>query len=241
MDYQAFGDEALLLEFGNQIDPEINRKVVALYQLLMAVDIEGVHFLTPAYTSLLIHFDNGFWNAEDLWERINLLQDRQEYKWSETTSRLIDIPVCYEDPFAMDMDSVMQKTGLSRKEVVHIHTATPYQVYMLGFLPGFAYMGVSPEALDCARRETPRLEVPAQSVGLAGKQTGIYPVNAPGGWQIIGRTPFSIFEPMQAEPMRLRPGDQINFRAIKAKQYEIIEEKVRNQSYKWHIREYRST
>ena len=102
-------------------------------------------------------------------------------------------------------------------------------------------MGVSPPSLACARKKKPRLKVPAQSVGLAGKQSGIYPVEAPGGWQIIGKTPLSIFDPLLTEPMRLRPGDQISFQAITPAEYDFIAEQVRNQTYKWQVREYRSS
>ena len=128
--------------------------------------------------------------------------------------------------FAPDLDDVARFSNLSRAEIIKLHTAKTYRVFMLGFIAGFAYMGTLPDQLNSTRKASPRLKVPAGSVGLAGLQTGIYPTEAPGGWQIIGRTPLDIFDPQRDQPTLLLPGDQVSFRPIVQDEFQIIRLKI---------------
>ncbi|MDB5197332.1 MAG: hypothetical protein JWP88_1703, partial [Flaviaesturariibacter sp.] len=128
--------------------------------------------------------------------------------------RQLRIPVCYDQAFAPDLKTVAAQAGLSVEEVIHIHTHTSFRVYMIGFLPGFAYMGEVPDAIAVARRSEPRTKVSAGSVGIAGKQTGIYPFDSPGGWQLIGKTPASLFRKKEASPTLFQPGDEVLFYPI---------------------------
>lgn len=222
MHFQPYGDRALLINFEQKIDPEINAAVIDLERAVTAGHIPGITFCIPAYCSLTVGYDPGVLSFEELCQKIrdlNIEGQKKELK----PPRSLHIPVCYEEPYALDFAEVCQQTGLSREEVIDLHTRTHFRVYMLGFLPGFAYMGRLPEALFCPRKTTPRLRVPAQSVGLAGFQTGIYPSEAPGGWQIIGRTPLKVFDGAQEDPFLFRPGDEVVFEAISAAEFERIE------------------
>jgi KipI family sensor histidine kinase inhibitor len=169
--------------------------------------------LTIGYNPSVIRF-------EALCNKIKALKIQ---KTKTPDSRKLNIPVCYEEDFAIDLKEVKSQTGLSTSEIINIHTSTLFQVYMMGFLPGFPYLGKVPEALFCKRKDNPRLKVPARSVGLAGYQTGIYPSQAPGGWQIIGQTPLDIFDASKAHPFLFRAGDQVQFQEISGFDFENIE------------------
>jgi KipI family sensor histidine kinase inhibitor len=143
---------------------------------------------------------------------------------SEITSgsKTITIPVCYDTSFGLDLKEVSGQTGLSAEEIIKIHTASLYRVFMLGFTPGFPYLGETDARISCSRKETPRQIVPEGSVGLAGRQTGIYPVASPGGWQIIGRTPLKIFNPGSENIFMIWPGDRVLFKSIDLKEFETL-------------------
>jgi inhibitor of KinA len=143
--------------------------------------------------------------------------------------RLINIPICYEQPYALDLEEISNLTGLNKKEIVDLHTGSLYQVFMLGFLPGFPYLGVLPQQLHLSRKKTPRLNIPERAVGIAGLQTGIYPTQSPGGWNILGSTPVPVFESSGKDPFLLRVGDQVKFEAIGTDEYLQMREKYQNE------------
>jgi len=215
-----FGDNALLINFEQKIDPEINSEVVQLYKSILAAQWPEVTFCSPAYCSVTVGYDFALTDFESLGQKIKALRVKSV---TVNKTKAIEIPVCYEGACAPDMEVVELQSGLSSKEIIALHTTPTYQVYMIGFLPGFAYMGTLPEKLQCNRKETPRLRVPARSVGLAGSQTGIYPSEAPGGWQIIGRTPWEIFNPEVKIPCRFQPGDLVTFHAISESEFLTLE------------------
>lgn len=219
MKIQPFGDRALLVSFEKKIDPEVNQRVINLYHTLKAS--ESFTFLTPAYCSLTVGIDRTKYTINEATELIRELASHPPTNQMAYT-RDFTIPVCYEGAFAPDMDEVSQITGLSSEEIIKLHTEAQYRVYMLGFVAGFAYLGTLIESLTCPRKKTPRKSVPKGAVGLAGHQTGIYPVSAPGGWQIIGQTPILMFDTTREEPNLLFPGDKVKFRAVSEDEFKLI-------------------
>lgn len=218
--FHSYGDRALLLQWDQHIAPEINGEVIRLSRKIEQAGLPGVRFLIPAYCSLTIGFDPELTSLKDLSGHIkSLAEDKSEANEENIQHRKLIIPVCYEGACAPDLDWVSQKSGLSSKQIIQLHTGTTFRVFLLGFLPGFPYLGTLPKVLDMPRKKTPRLRVPAGSVGLAGLQTGIYPQESPGGWQIIGRTPRKIFDPQRSPPFLLQPGDQVQFRAITLQEF----------------------
>ncbi len=211
--YRIMGDRALLVELGDGISPLVNKKVRELFLCLKNNRVEGVVETMPGYRSLLIVYDPLKITLSALKERLNKLHttiDRSEIP----KPRTLEIPVVYGGECGPDLNWVAEYHKLSPEEVVRFHTGTTYQVYMIGFTPGFAYMGQLPEAIATPRRETPRTAVPRGSVGIAQSQTGVYPVESPGGWQIIGRTPLRLFDPEKWPPTPLEMGDLVKFLSI---------------------------
>ena len=213
---EPLGDRALLLVLGDTIDAAVNDGVHGLAERLRASALPGVHDLVPAYATLAVHYDPLAWAQAGQAPHLDLAGEIQRL-WREAppterpSPRPVEIPVAYGGAWGPDLQAVAEHCGLSAEEVVARHAAVEYRVFMLGFAPGFPYLGGLDPALATPRRSTPRLRVPAGSVGIAGAQTGIYPMATPGGWQIIGRTPLSLFDPAAAEPCLLRPGDRLRF------------------------------
>ncbi|MFN3850793.1 MAG: 5-oxoprolinase subunit PxpB [Spirosomataceae bacterium] len=210
LDYEIFaiGDSAVTIHFGNVIDESINDIVHALSNQIDAVGFEGFIECVPAYSSLSIFYKpqrNFGFDELKKWVKSQLeaidIQQNKEY-------RIVEIPVVYDGE---DLDFVAQYCDLTTDEVVEIHTSALYRVFMMGFLPGFAYMGGMNERIATPRKNTPRLKVPAGSVGIAGKQTGIYPLESPGGWQLIGRTNLKLFNSSKNPSTLLKAGDRVKF------------------------------
>jgi len=224
------GDSALVVEFGNEITPEINARIRSFTQVLEEQALPGIVELVPTYRSVLVHYDP-----------LQLAPGELEAKIRELTGSLTDIelaapvvtmvPVCYGGEFGPDLDHVCQHTGLSKEEVVRLHAGTDYLIYMLGFTPGFSYLGGMDERLATPRLKTPRTVIPAGSVGIAGKQTGIYPIDSPGGWQLIGRTPLKLYDPYREPPVLLKAGNYVRFVPISEAEYEEIAARVAAGTY----------
>lgn len=215
------GDSGILIRFGNTITEEINKKVHDLQLNLETMKTEGIIEMVPAYTDLLILYNplkNSFKSmSQSIEEAI------EKPKSSKTQQqRLIKIPTCYEGEYGADLDEVSKNTGLSKDEIVKIHSSSKYLVYMLGFTPGFSYLGGMDERIACPRKKIPRQDIPAGSVGIADKQTGIYPIESPGGWQLIGRTPLNLFDPSREEIFLCKAGDQLQFVPISKNEFESI-------------------
>ncbi|MDR2144189.1 MAG: 5-oxoprolinase subunit PxpB [Treponema sp.] len=215
------GDSAVWVEFGNEISLSLNDRVHSLAKSLKEKPLRGVVDLVPAYASLLVCYDPMLIPGKKL---SSALASRAKKKTGTGPGqgRVVGIPVCYGGDFAPDMDAVRAHTGFSRDEVIARHTAPLYRIYMLGFLPGFPYLGGLDPALETPRLETPRTKIPAGSVGIGGAQTGIYPLESPGGWRIIGRTPLKPYDPERAEPFLYRAGDSIRFYPVSRDQYDRI-------------------
>jgi inhibitor of KinA len=219
------GDAALTVEFSNTIDKENNNKAIQLFHQLREAKIPYIKSLVPGYSSLTVHYDVvALYNEqqtafETMAVMIENFTEERKPSYSNVEEKLINIPVCYEKKFAPDLFEVASLKNLSPEEVISIHSSREYRVYMLGFVPGFAYMGEVDEAIAVPRRDQPRLQVDAGSVGITGKQTGIYPFNTPGGWQIIGRTPLKLFNKEEEQPVLLQPGNRIKFHSITADEF----------------------
>lgn len=214
------GDSAILIDFGNKIDESINRKVIARTKQLKD-RLSDAREIVPAYSSLCIYFDNTllkkklpkdklvFDHLKEKIEQLLLLPLQAE----EKEERIITIPVCYESEFATDIEEVALKNNITTDEVITLHLSKIYRVYMLGFLPGFSYLGEVDERIAIPRKMQP-VPVAAGAVGIAGKQTGIYPSASPGGWQIIGRTPIKLFDSNTDDLTLLKAGDNVQFFSI---------------------------
>ena len=204
------GDSALVIEFGDEISEAVNRKVHALAYVLEKNSLPGIGEAVPTYRSLLIHYDPLRLPCDAAKALVtDLLQKWEEIPLPQPT--VVEVPVVYGGEFGPDIEFVAKHNSLSVEEVIRLHCGTTYTVYMLGFSPGFTYLGGLPEVLATPRLPTPRTLVPAGAVGIAGAQTGIYPIATPGGWQLIGRTPLKLFDPTREPPVPLKPGDRLRF------------------------------
>lgn len=220
--FLLMGDRGLLLEFGDEISPEVNEKVRKMALALQAEAIEGIVEIVPTYRSVLVLYNPLVIATEDLKRNLKQLETGLR-DISFPDPKLTKIPVLYGGTFGPDLGKVAEYLQLTPEEVIRLHCSKPYFIYMIGFMPGFPYMGELPDALIMPRLKTPRLSVPAGSVAIAQKQTGIYPVESPGGWQILGRTPVKLFDPEKDPPALLRMGDLVHF-------YPIGEEEFREWS-----------
>jgi KipI family sensor histidine kinase inhibitor len=218
VEIRHLGDRGLLVELGTGIDPAVNRRVQRLHQIIARENLHGVVETVPAYCSLLVVYDPLRAAPGALAQQIKGLCDFDDADGSEATRRMIEIPVVYGGEAGPDLEDVAAYHDLTGEDIIHLHSSTVYRVYMIGFTPGFPYMGELPQALDTPRRDTPRTHIPKGSVAIAQRQTGIYPVVSPGGWQIIGRTPLELFDPLQDKPSLLGMGDEVRFVPISAEE-----------------------
>ena len=232
MEITPLGDSALIVRVRERFDDapeETLNEVLRVFHRLESAAIPGVIELAPAYTTVAVFFDptqviqntnesGGVF--ESLKQKIHeaLSQDKHP-KRKQAAARLIDIPVCYDPEFAFDLDHVAQHAQISAKEVADLHCRAEYRVNCIGFTPGFPFLSGLSERLATPRRSTPRKEISAGSVGIGGKQTGVYPLKSPGGWNIIGRTPLPLFDPQKNPPALLRAGDRVRFRAITREEF----------------------
>ena len=204
------GDQSLVIELGDAISPEINNRVHNLLHALVREGVPGVIDLVPSYRSLLVQFDPVEVSPSEMRERIEIVAQDIDERTVEQ-SRVVEIPVLYGGDYGPDIDFVAEHTGLDVEEVIALHSGVDYLVYMIGFSPGFPYLGGLPDKLVTPRLDTPRVEIPAGSVGIAEAQTGVYTVASPGGWRLIGRTPVGFFDPSEESPSLLRAGDCVRF------------------------------
>lgn len=211
--YFPAGDSALVVEAGNEISPKLNQKIRGLVLALEEYALPGIRELVPTYRSLMILYDPAIILFTELIEHIKHLEVHvQTVELPEP--RIVEIPVVYGGDFGQDIDYVADYHDLNTEEVVALHSGRDYLVYMLGFTPGFCYLGGMAEELKTPRLETPRTLIPAGSVGIAGQQTGVYPIDSPGGWRIIGRTPLRLFDPQRTPPVLIQAGDYVRFTPI---------------------------
>jgi inhibitor of KinA len=207
------GDAALVVDFEPRLDPDINARAVTLARAAQEARRVGVTDVVVGYHSVTVYFDPLAEEAEALDAWLRTLAARPPER-REAISRSVAVPVMYGGEWGPDLDAVAAFARCDETEVVRRHAAQTYRVYMLGFVPGFAYMAAVDSRIAAPRRATPRLAVPAGSVGIAGQQTGVYPMQTPGGWNLIGRTPLAAFDPDRPEPCAFRLGDRIRFEPL---------------------------
>jgi inhibitor of KinA len=232
------GDSAVVVQLGDAIDLATHRRVRQLSDYLERHPFTGMIEYVPAYTTVTIYFEG--------WTLLNVYSDEaagddmfaiavalvnkimlQLENAAVEQARIVDIPVCYGGDLGPDLEAVAAHHGLSKEEVIDIHTSADYLVYMLGFAPGFAYLGGLSERIATPRHQKPRLSIPAGTVGIAGDQTGVYPIATPGGWQLIGKTPIPLFLPQQNPPTLLKAGDIVRFNRISRAEFDQWEETQR--------------
>ena len=227
--FLASGDTALVVEFGDRIDRRLSAAVTGLAERIRVADLGGVTETVPTFRSLLVHYDPLVTSAERLTGQISGLIEGQAA--AQSSGRLWRIPACHDPAFAPDLAEVAAKADLTPDEAIALHQAERYHVYMVGFVPGFPYLGDLPEALQLPRRENPRVKVPAGSVAIAASMTAVYTADSPGGWHLIGRTPVPLFDLRAEPPALLRPGDAVFFEPILKAEFERIARAVENDDY----------
>lgn len=219
----ASGDSLVLVELDPRIAPEVNARAVALAAALRAARLAGVRDVVPSYASVGVHVDPLSLDVGALERAVAEAWDLGPIAAAET-GPIVEIPVCYGGEYGPDLAEVAAFAGCGADEVVRWHSETVYRVYMLGFLPGFAYLGAVDETIAMPRRPTPRPMVPAGSVGIAGRQTGVYPTESPGGWHLVGRTPWRMFDATRSRPSLLDAGDRVRFVPVAAGQWTLFED-----------------
>lgn len=217
----SLGDSAITVEFADKIDSLINALVVTFAKAIVDQGWSGIFDVVPTYRSVTIHFDPLRLDSADLVNRLKALP-RPKPGRDEQQGTLHEIPVLYGGEWGPDLEEVAAFAGLRTAEAIALHASMRYRVYMLGFSPGFPYLGLVPEQLAMPRRSTPRTTVLAGSVGIADRQTGIYPTAAPGGWRLIGRTPIAIYRKTDADPFLLKPGNLVRFRPIDRNEFDRL-------------------
>ncbi|MGB1748221.1 MAG: 5-oxoprolinase subunit PxpB [Dehalococcoidia bacterium] len=206
------GDSAVLVEFGEVIDPDVNSRVYALFDSVEKSLGDKVIEMIPTYRSLLVVYNPIEITIGEMSDQVGgLLDGIQGESDSSVTREIIELPVVYGGEDGPDLYHVAEHAGISPQEVIDIHSGTGYLVYMIGFAPGFPYLGGLDERIACPRLTTPRVKVPAGSVGIAESQTGVYPNASPGGWQLIGRTAVPLFDVQRENPSLIKPGAEVRF------------------------------
>ena len=227
---EPMGDRCLIVEFGQRVDEEINRTARSVADYLMAHPIEGVVDVVPAFTSVAVHYrPEALPDSSAREPPHRRLRGRIEAILAQGVARprdvprLVEVPVCYGDAFGPDLAEVAAACGLSPEQVIELHGASPHVVYMLGFAPGFPYLGGLDPRLAMPRRATPRTRIPAGTVAIAREQTAIYSLETPGGWNLIGRTPLKLFTPQASPPCLLQLGDSVRFVPISLERFRALE------------------
>ena len=230
--YLVAGDSAVCVEFGNEISPEINKKIRAFKIAVEKSDIPGIVETVPTYRSLLVHYHPeviGFKALTDQFDK--LMGSLSSIPIPPPT--VIEIPVLYGGEMGPDIENVAEHNHKTVEEVIKIHTSEEYLIYMIGFIAGFPYLGGMSKEIATPRLKSPRVKIEGGSVGIAGEQTGIYPVASPGGWQLIGRTPLKLYDADREKPVLLEAGQYIKFAAVTEEEYKKIEKEVEDGTYKY--------
>lgn len=225
------GDRALFVEVGDEITPEVNRGIRNLLSAIDEANLAGVQAMAPTYRSILVYYNPLAVGTEALREQIAKLYGNLEDA-ELGGAKVVEIPTLYGGEYGPDIDFVASHNGLSEKEVVEVHTGSDYLVYMVGFNPGFPYLGGMSERIATPRLPTPRVRMVPGSVGIAERQTGIYPLASPGGWRVIGRSPIRMFDPGREPPSLVEAGDLVRFTSVDEARYKEIEAEVEAGTFK---------
>ncbi|WP_266206002.1 5-oxoprolinase subunit PxpB [Pontibacter kalidii] len=224
------GDNAVALLFGETISPDIHRRILAVAQALEQQPFAGLVEFVPAFTSLTVYYDPWVLSQQgkldaysEVVRQLGILVEQVQETHTKP-ARVVELPVVYGGIYGPDLEEVAEHAGLSTDEVVRIHSSGTYHVYMIGFAPGFPYLGGMDVRLSVPRKADPRNRIPAGSVGIAGAQTGVYSISTPGGWQLIGRTPLQLFNPGRDNPSLLQAGDEVRFVPISPEEFLVMEE-----------------
>lgn len=218
----SVGDRAISIDFGQVIDPTINRHIRQTIERIKELQLEGIIELVPTYCALLVEYDAMLYSYSEI---CNIIEPTLEEGMTNTTNELVtvvEVPTVYGGEFGPDLSFVASHNHLSEDEVISIHSGTDYLVYMLGFIPGFTYLGGMDSRIATPRLSSPRTLIPAGSVGIAGEQTGTYPSDSPGGWQIIGRTPVTMYDMSKAQAALLKAGDYVRYVPIDESEFHRI-------------------
>ncbi|EPZ46048.1 kinase A inhibitor [Alicyclobacillus acidoterrestris] len=228
MDFYPLGDAAVVIRVGSEINIANHRTVMALVSYLEDHPFPGMVECVPSFTTVTAFYDVMQITYDEVIAQFKGLED-QIVTGTDESSKTVEIPVCYGGEFGPDLEAVARHNHLTPDEVIAIHTGADYLVYMIGFAPGFPYIGGMSEKIATPRLPSPRLAIPPGTVGIAGAQTGVYPIETPGGWRLIGRTPLALFRPKEHPPTLLRAGDHVRFYAITEDEYQLmLEEFSRN-------------
>ena len=232
--YLVSGDCAVCVEFGNEISPEINRKIRAFKIAVEKEGIEGIVETVPTYRSLLVVYKPEVIRFKELTEKFEVIMGAMDTIQIPPPT-VIEIPVLYGGEMGPDIENVASHNGKTVEEVIKIHTSEEYLIYMLGFIAGFPYLGGMSKEIATPRLKSPRVKIEGGSVGIAGEQTGVYPVASPGGWQLIGRTPLKLYDSEREKPVLLEAGQYIKFRSVTEDEYKQIEKQVEDGTYSYVI------
>lgn len=216
------GDSAISIEFGQVIDPAVNRRIRQIIQDMQVLNVEGIVEVVPTYCALLIQYDALIYTYADICGVMDPLLQKDITPDANELVTIVELPTLYGSEYGPDLSFVASHNGLSEQDVITIHTGTDYLVYMLGFIPGFTYLGGMDPRIATPRLSSPRTSIPAGSVGIAGAQTGTYPLDSPGGWQIIGRTPLTLYDVTKEQAALLKAGDYVRYVPIDIDEFERI-------------------
>ncbi len=234
--YLISGDCAVCVEFGNEISPEINRKIRAFKIAVEKEGIEGIIETVPTYRSLLVVYNPEVIRFKELTERFETIMGTMD-SIQIPPPTVIEIPVLYGGEMGPDIETVAAHNGKTVEEVIEIHTSGEYLIYMLGFIAGFPYLGGMSKEIATPRLKSPRVKIEGGSVGIAGEQTGVYPVASPGGWQLIGRTPLKLYDSDREKPVLLEAGQYMKFCTVTEEEYRRIEKQVEDNTYRYVVYE----
>lgn len=229
--FKTFGERAILISWEEKIEKNILQEILQCKKMIQKKYIKLNVEVINTYNSLLISYDLGI---EKIYDEMSVLKElllEAKLDQNITTSKYI-LPVCYEEEFALDMEKICLQKKLTSEEFISLHTTSIYTLFFIGFLPGFLYLGGLPKTLQISRKKTPRLNVKKGAVGIGEKQTGIYPQNSAGGWQLIGNCPVTLFDSSQASPSPFLPGDELQFESISKKEHQKILKQVELGTYK---------
>ncbi|WP_330397323.1 5-oxoprolinase subunit PxpB [Maledivibacter halophilus] len=228
--YYPSGDSGLILEFGNKISKDVNKKIRALSYCIEKENLDQIIEIIPTYTTILIVYDPIKSLYGELVEKLKSIEKSMK-NIKLPPAEVVHIPTLYGGEYGMDLENVAEHNGLTVSEVINIHSSTKYLVYMIGFTPGFPYLGGMSEKIATPRLKIPREKIPGGSVGIAGSQTGIYPIDSPGGWQIIGRTPLKLFDSKRNPSVLLKAGQYLKFESVNEERYQTICEEIMKNKY----------